>query len=76
VRRYGHWLSLSQANLGQARRSFERHGGKVVSFGALVLGVRSLIAVPARLTGMPIGRFLAYTALGSSRRNAPIVGLG
>tara|TARA_R110002020_G_scaffold98861_14_gene235106 strand:- start:1904 stop:2212 length:309 start_codon:yes stop_codon:yes gene_type:complete len=44
---------------------FRKNGGKAVFLGRMVPGVRTLISVPAGMTGMPILPFLIYTGLGS-----------
>ena len=42
-----------------------RHGGKAVLLGRMVPTVRTLISVPAGLSGMAPGRFLAFSAVGT-----------
>ena len=44
--------------------------------GRLVPGVRSLVSIPAGAAGMPLGRFVALTALGSGVWNAALIGAG
>ncbi len=44
--------------------------------GRVVPVVRSLISVPAGVARMPLGRFTAYTALGSAGYNSALIGLG
>jgi membrane protein DedA with SNARE-associated domain len=65
VDRYGRWLTLNRAEALAAIHWFERHGGKAVFLGRMVPTVRTLISVPAGLSGMPLGRFLVLSALGS-----------
>jgi membrane protein DedA with SNARE-associated domain len=48
----------------------------IVLFGRLIPGVRSLVSVPAGLSEMPIGRFLAATAAGALAWNAALLGAG
>lgn len=62
---YGKWLTLSTEDLDRALAWFRRHGAGAVFFGRMVPGVRTLISVPAGLTGMPMLPFLLSTALGS-----------
>lgn len=64
--RHGRWLAVSPDELDHAEAWFERHGAKAVLFGRLVPAVRTLISVPAGICGMPLGRFLAWTALGTT----------
>ena len=44
---------------------FKRHGAKTVLLGRVVPGVRSLISIPAGVSGMDLRVFLVYTTLGS-----------
>lgn len=63
--RHGRWLTLSPDEVDKACDWFGRHGAKAVFLGRLVPTVRTLISVPAGFAGMPLGRFLAWTALGT-----------
>jgi membrane protein DedA with SNARE-associated domain len=44
---------------------FRRHCGKAVLLGRLIPAVRTLISVPAGIARMAMGRFLAYSTLGT-----------
>ncbi len=63
--RYGRWLTLSPAEIDRASAWFARHGRTAVLVGRMVPGVRTLISVPAGVTGMPLMPFLATTAVGT-----------
>ncbi len=63
--RYGRFLLLSGRDLERADRWFDRYGVQAVFFGRLVPGLRSLIPVPAGLSGMPVLRFLLYSLFGT-----------
>jgi membrane protein DedA with SNARE-associated domain len=63
--RHGRWLTLAPEEVDEACRWFGRHGGKAVCLGRLVPAVRTLISVPAGIAGMPLPRFLAWSALGT-----------
>jgi membrane protein DedA with SNARE-associated domain len=63
--RYGKWLTVSAAEIERADRWFDRHGAKAVFFCRLVPGIRSLISIPAGISGMNLAQFLLYTALGT-----------
>jgi len=65
VDRYGRWLTLTRAETLAAIHWFERHGAAAVFLGRMVPGVRTLISIPAGLAGMPFGRFVLFTFLGS-----------
>lgn len=62
--RHGRWLTMTPADVDRARDWFVRRGAVAVLLGRLVPTVRSLISVPAGLSGMPLGRFVALTAVG------------
>jgi membrane protein DedA with SNARE-associated domain len=62
--RHGRWLTMSPADVDRARDWFERRGVVAVLIGRLIPTVRSLISVPAGISGMPLGRFLALSAVG------------
>jgi membrane protein DedA with SNARE-associated domain len=63
--RRGRWLTLAPRDVEAADAWFDRHGGKTVLFGRLVPAVRTLISVPAALSGMSWTRFLVYTSIGT-----------
>jgi membrane protein DedA with SNARE-associated domain len=63
-------------DLERADRWFDRYGKWAVLFGRLVPVVRSLVSVPAGADRMPLGQFVALTALGSSIWNSLLVWLG
>lgn len=63
--RHGRWLTLSVDDIRAADVWFDRHGGKAVLLGRLVPTVRTLISIPAGLSGMSLGRFLLYSAIGT-----------
>ncbi len=63
--RHGRWLTLSPEDVDRVDAWFDRHGAKVVFFGRLVPAVRTLISVPAGLSGMRFGKFIAYTGAGT-----------
>jgi membrane protein DedA with SNARE-associated domain len=76
LERHGRLLRLDAERLDRADAWFDRHGPKLVLFGRLVPGVRSVISIPAGLSEMPIKRFVALTALGSGAWNALLIGAG
>ena len=66
INRYGRWALLSEEDLDRAEVWFNRYSEPVIFFGRMIPIVRSLISVPAGLAGMPMPRFLLYTALGTA----------
>lgn len=65
VERYGKYLLVSHRDLDLADRWFQRHGDITIFVGRLLPVVRTFIAFPAGVARMPLGRFTAYTFLGS-----------
>ena len=63
--RHGRWLTITPDELDRANGWFQRHGGAAVFIGRLIPTVRTFISVPAGVAKMPMGRFLAYTTLGT-----------
>jgi membrane protein DedA with SNARE-associated domain len=66
----------SGADVYKADAWFDRRGPYAVFFGRLVPGVRSLISIPAGVTGMPLVRFTVLTTVGSALWNVLLVGAG
>lgn len=62
----GRWLTLMPSDIDRADRWFRRHGSLAVLLGRLVPTVRTLISVPAGLSGMVLPRFLVYSAVGTA----------
>ena len=75
-RRHGRWLLVREADLDRAKEWFNRHSGTAVLIGRWAPGIRSIISIPAGLIHMPLGRFIAYTVLGSLMWNSALVMLG
>lgn len=65
VARHGSWLTLSTGDVDRAQLWFRRHGAAAVFFGRLMPGVRTFVSLPAGFSSMPLGPFLAYSALGT-----------
>jgi membrane protein DedA with SNARE-associated domain len=63
---HGAWLTVSADDIEKVDRWFDRHGTKAVFIGRMVPGIRSLISIPAGISGMNIGTFVVYTAAGSA----------
>jgi membrane protein DedA with SNARE-associated domain len=74
--RYGGVLRVKEADLDRADGWFDRYGVALVFFGRMVPGVRSVVSVPAGVSEMPLGRFLALTAAGSAVWNAVLIEAG
>ncbi|MEA2531616.1 MAG: hypothetical protein QOG89_3260 [Thermomicrobiales bacterium] len=76
VERYGRILGVSTRDLDRANGWFDRYGSTAVFVGRLVPVIRSIVSVPAGIRRMPLGRFVAYTAAGSTVWNGVLIGLG
>lgn len=70
------WFGLTPARLRQSRRWFRRHDWQIVCWGRLVPVLRTNVSLPAGLELMPLGRFLLWSALGTSLWNTTFVLLG
>jgi membrane protein DedA with SNARE-associated domain len=65
VEKYGKWVLISHHDLHLADRWFEQHGEIIIFIGRLLPAVRTFIAFPAGIARMHMGRFIAYTFVGS-----------
>ena len=63
--RHGRWLTLSGKDVKKTEDWFQRHGTKAVFLGRLVPTVRTLIAIPAGIFKMPLGKFIPLTLAGT-----------
>jgi membrane protein DedA with SNARE-associated domain len=63
--RHGRWLTLHPRDIDRGNAWFQRHGGAVMVFGRMVPAIRSIVSVPAGIAHMPLGRFLALSAVGT-----------
>lgn len=74
--RHGRWLTLSPRDVERADTWFDRHGGKAVLFGRMIPAVRTLISVPAGISGMPTVPFLIFSSIGTLVWTGALAGLG
>ena len=72
----GRPVLLRHGRLLRLPGTLRQHTHKVVLLGRMVPGVRSVVSIPAGLSEMPVGRFVALTALGSVVWNAALIGGG
>ena len=71
------WFVLfNQRDLRRGEAFFREHGSKVVLLARLVPVLRSVVSIPAGMTGMPLGRFTVLTVIGSGCWNALLVFAG
>lgn len=72
----GHMLLLSGEKINNAEKYFNEHGAVSTFVGRLIPAIRQLISIPAGLAKMPLGRFIAFTALGAGIWNTVLALLG
>jgi len=65
LQRYGKYVLLSEQNLQRSERFFAQHGEISTLIGRLFPVIRHLISIPAGLHGMPLPKFILYTAVGA-----------
>jgi membrane protein DedA with SNARE-associated domain len=76
IDRWGKWVLVSREDMDQARAYFGKKGNRAVLIGRVIPGIRSVISIPAGLTGMPVTDFLIYTTIGSAIWNLLLVSAG
>lgn len=74
--KYGRYVLIREHHLDKADRWFERRGQLTVFFTRMMPGVRTFISLPAGIAKMPVGKFFAYSLLGSIPWNAALAYLG
>jgi len=65
LREYGRYILLSERSLDRSEAFFRRHGEVSTLVGRLLPVIRHLISIPAGMSRMPLGRFVAFTAVGA-----------
>lgn len=66
VGRHGRWVTLTPGEVDRTAKWLHDKGSWTVAVGRVIPGVRSLISIPAGLSGMPLAPFLAYTIAGTT----------
>ena len=61
----GKYLGITSSDLAKSKLWFDKYGVRLVFWGRLVPGIRTLISVPAGMELMPLKKFLVWTSLGS-----------
>ena len=67
---------IAPRHVEASERLFANHGGWMTAAGRCIPVVRGLIAYPAGAAQMGIGRFLAWSTLGTAVWTAVLVSLG
>lgn len=76
VVQYGRWLGLRPRHLEWTEKWFNRHGTKTVFIARFIPVVRHLISIPAGISRMALGPFLAMTLVGATLWNGFLAYLG
>lgn len=63
--RYGKYLFIQPVDVEKSLNWFEHYGHRIVFFGRMVPAARSLISIPAGMSGMPFWKFMLYSAVGT-----------
>jgi membrane protein DedA with SNARE-associated domain len=74
--RFGKYLTFEEAEVDRSLAWFRKHGSIVVMVARVVPVFRSLISIPAGMSGMPLGRFLVFTAIGAGAWNSGLISTG
>jgi membrane protein DedA with SNARE-associated domain len=69
-------LRITERDMDRADHWFDRRAVPIVLFGRCIPGIRSLVSVPAGLSEMPLGRFIAATTAGALLWNSALLGAG
>jgi membrane protein DedA with SNARE-associated domain len=76
VFRFSRWLRVDLRHINRAERLFVRWGVRLVLFGRILPGVRTLVSVPAGMTSMSFGLFLGASFGGAYVWNTLLVAAG
>jgi membrane protein DedA with SNARE-associated domain len=76
VERFSRWLRVDIRHMDRAESMFMRWGVKLVLFGRILPGVRTLVSVPAGMTRMNFGLFLGASFGGAYVWNTLLVAAG
>ncbi len=74
--RHGKWIGVSASDIRKSDQWFDRHGSKAVFFCRLIPGVRSLVSIPAGVSGMNLPPFLLLSTLGMGIWAAALAWIG
>jgi membrane protein DedA with SNARE-associated domain/membrane-associated phospholipid phosphatase len=76
LERHGPRLNITPERLAQVEAYFERHGGKTILIGRFIGLVRALAPFIAGSSGLPYGRFIPYSIVGTGLWAATFCVLG
>jgi membrane protein DedA with SNARE-associated domain len=70
------WLRMDSHRMQRTENLFSRWGVRLVMFGRIIPGLRTLVSVPAGLTHMNFGMFLGAAFSSAYIWNTLLVGIG
>lgn len=76
VERFSRWLRVDMRHFDRAESMFTRWGVRLVLFGRILPGVRTLVSVPAGMTHMNFGLFFGASFGGAYVWNTLLVAVG
>ncbi|WP_159886959.1 DedA family protein [Paenibacillus puerhi] len=76
VDRWGGWLRITKADIRKADAWFDKYGYWTVLFCRMIPLIRSLISIPAGMSGMNVWMFLLFTTIGTFIWNVVLVSVG
>jgi membrane protein DedA with SNARE-associated domain len=76
INKYGRFLRVDMQQIEKAESIFVKHGSITVFLCRFVPIVRSLISIPAGMSGMNFAKFLFYTTIGTAIWNAVLIRFG
>lgn len=76
IDRYGKILRVKKEDIYRADAWFDKHGNLAVFICRMIPLIRSLISIPAGMSGMKLTPFLLFTTLGTIIWNTILVSLG
>lgn len=65
IRRYGRYLTITEAEFDRATALFNRYGAPAVFFGRAVPMLRSVVSISAGLSKMALPKFIFFTSISS-----------
>ncbi|HEY9884493.1 MAG TPA: DedA family protein, partial [Thermosynechococcaceae cyanobacterium] len=76
ARQSGGWIKVSVEDIEKSKAWFKQYGGKALVMSRVVPGVRTVISVPAGISGMPVLWFLFYVGCGTLAWESLLTGAG
>lgn len=76
VDRWGKWIRIKKSDIRRADAWVDKYGYWTVLFCRMVPLVRSLISIPAGMSGMKFGLFMLFTTIGTLGWNTLLILLG